>query len=58
MQNPERRLWVKEEDTAGLPESIKAAAREAAREALEEEGRRMMQTCIFSQCLRPPTCHS
>ncbi len=39
MANPDRRLWVKEGDTAGLPESIKIAAREAAREALEAEGK-------------------
>lgn len=39
MADPERRLWVKEADTAGLPESIKAAAREAAREALEAENK-------------------
>ena len=35
MSNPDRMLWVTEADTAGLPESIKVAAREAAREALE-----------------------
>lgn len=39
MSNPQRRLWVKEEDTAGLPESIKAAARSEAKAALEEEGK-------------------
>lgn len=39
MANPDRRLWVKEEDTKGLPESIKNASREAAREALEAEGK-------------------
>lgn len=39
MANPNRRLWVKEEDTAGLPAMIKNAAREAAREALAEEGK-------------------
>ncbi len=39
MADPERRMWVKEADTAGLPESIKAAAREAAKEALEAEGK-------------------
>lgn len=39
MANPDRRLWIKEADTAGLPEGIKAAAREAAREALEENGK-------------------
>ncbi len=39
MADPKNRLWVKEADTAGLPESIKQAAREAAREALAEEGK-------------------
>lgn len=39
MSDPERRMWIKEEDTSGLPESVKAAAREAAKEALESEGK-------------------
>lgn len=39
LANPDRRLWISEQDTAGLPESIKHAAREAAREALEQEGK-------------------
>ncbi len=39
MADPERRMWIKEEDTIGLPESVKAAAREAAKEAIEEEGK-------------------
>lgn len=39
MASPEKRLWVKEEDTAGLPESIKKAAREEAKAALEAEGK-------------------
>ena len=34
MASPERRLWVKEEDTAGLPESIKKAAREVAKRGI------------------------
>lgn len=38
MADPERRMWIKEEDTDGLPESVKNAAREAAREALEADG--------------------
>ena len=38
MSNPDLRLWVKEEDTAGLPASVKSAARESAREALEADG--------------------
>lgn len=39
MSNPDRRIWVKEENTKGLPESIKMAAREAARDALKNEGK-------------------
>lgn len=39
MSDPERRLWIDESGTVGLPESIKTAAREAAREALEAEGK-------------------
>lgn len=38
MADPKNRLWIKEADTAGLPESIKTAAREDAREALAAEG--------------------
>lgn len=39
MSSPERRLWIKEEDTAGLPADIKAAARSEAKTALEQEGK-------------------
>lgn len=39
MKNPANRLWVTEAETAGLPESIKAAARAEAKEALEAEGK-------------------
>lgn len=39
LSNPDKRLWVKEADTKGLPASIKTAAREAAKEALESEGK-------------------
>ena len=39
MTTPERKLWVNVSDTAGLPESIKKAARSEAREALEAEGK-------------------
>ena len=39
MADPRNRMWVKEEDTAGLPDSIKLAAREAAKEALAAEGK-------------------
>lgn len=39
MSNPARRLWVKEEDTAGIPADIKAAARSEAKTVLESEGK-------------------
>lgn len=39
MADPRNRLWVEESGTAGLPEAIKTAAREAAKEALAEEGK-------------------
>lgn len=39
MKEPSRRLWLKEEDLTGIPESIKAAYRAAAAEALAEEGK-------------------
>ena len=39
MSSPSRRLWVKEEDTAGIPDAIKMAARNEAKEVLESEGK-------------------
>lgn len=39
MADVKNRMWVKEEETAGLPESIKTAAREAAKEAFAEDGK-------------------
>lgn len=39
MSNPANRLWVSEAQTAGLPESIKAAARAEAAEVLKAEGK-------------------
>lgn len=39
MKDKSRRLWVKESDTAGLPESIKTAAKAEADAALKEEGK-------------------
>ena len=39
LKDSANRLWVKEEDTAGLPESIKTAARAEAKAAFAEEGR-------------------
>lgn len=37
MSDPARRMWIEEADTAGLPELIKKAAREAAAEVLKAE---------------------
>jgi peptidyl-dipeptidase Dcp len=39
MKDPSMRMWLKEEDLAGIPESIKSAYREAAKEALVEDGK-------------------
>lgn len=39
MSDPARRMWIEEVDTAGLPELIKKAAREAAAEVLKAEGK-------------------
>lgn len=39
MSDPARRMWIGEADTAGLPELIKKAAREAAAEVLKAEGK-------------------
>ena len=39
MSSPDRRLWINVTDTAGLPEDIKLAARNEAKEALEMEGK-------------------
>lgn len=39
MSDPARRMWIEETDTAGLPELIKKAAREAAAEVLKAEGK-------------------
>ncbi len=38
MASKERRMWISEEETEGLPDSVKRAARAAAKEALAEEG--------------------
>lgn len=39
MKDKSRRMWITEEQTAGLPESIKAAAKAEADAALTEEGK-------------------
>lgn len=39
LKDPRNRMWLKEADLAGLPESLKTAAREEAKAALAEEGK-------------------
>lgn len=39
MKDPSCAMWLKEEDLAGIPEAIKTGYREAAKEALEAEGK-------------------
>ena len=39
MSSPSKRLWVKEEDLAGIPEDIRVAARNEAKHVLESEGK-------------------
>ncbi|MCH5237944.1 MAG: M3 family metallopeptidase [Muribaculaceae bacterium] len=39
MASPERRMWITESETLGLPESIKTAARNEAKSTLEAEGK-------------------
>lgn len=39
MKDPARRLWLKESDLTGIPETIKSAYRAAGAEALAEEGK-------------------
>lgn len=39
MKNPEKTMWVTADQLGGLPESIRAAAREEARQALEAQGK-------------------
>ena len=49
MKDKSRRLWVKESDTAGLPESIKNAAKAEADAALKEEGKNNDENlCLFT----------
>lgn len=38
MKDPERVMWLKESDLAGIPQSVKNAYREAARDAFEAKG--------------------
>ena len=39
LSSPSRRLWVTENETAGIPEDIKSAARSEAKSVLEAEGK-------------------
>jgi len=53
MKEPSRRLWLKEEDLTGIPESIKSAYRAAAAEALAEEGKEDDKSLFMVTIFRP-----
>ncbi len=53
MKDPARRLWLKESDLTGIPETIKSAYRAAAAEALEEEGKSDDPTLYLVTIFRP-----
>lgn len=53
MKDTNRRLWLKEEDLAGIPASIKTAYRAAAAEALEEEGKTDDSSLYLVTIFRP-----
>lgn len=53
MKDPARRLWLKESDLAGIPESIKQAYRSAAQEALAEEGKADDESLYLVTIYRP-----
>ena len=53
MKAPERRLWLSESDLTGIPESIKKGYREAAREALAEEGKPDDESLYMVSIFRP-----
>lgn len=57
MKSPSRRLWLKESDLAGIPASVKESYREAAREALEQEGKpddsSLYMVSIFAPTYQP-----
>lgn len=53
MKDPALRMWLKAEDLDGIPESIKSAYREAAREALEDEGKPDDGTSYLVTVYRP-----
>ncbi len=53
MKEPNRRLWLKEEDLTGIPQSIKSAYRAAAAEALAEEGKQDDKSLYLVTIFRP-----
>ena len=57
LSSPERRIWVTEEETAGIPEDIKAAARIEAKTILESEGKpddeKLFLFTVFSPSYTP-----
>lgn len=53
MKEPTRRIWLKESDLTGIPESIKNAYRAAAAEALAEEGKPDDPTLYLVSIFRP-----
>ncbi len=53
MSDPVRRIWLKAEDLTGIPESIKAAYRAAAAEALAEEGKADDESMYLVTIFRP-----
>lgn len=48
LSNPSRRIWISEEETAGIPEAIKTAARTEAKEVLESEGKQDDGSYLFT----------
>lgn len=53
MKEPTRRIWLKESDLTGIPESIRTAYRAAAAEALAEEGKPDDPTLYLVSIFRP-----
>lgn len=53
MKEPARRMWLKEEDLAGIPESVKNSYRSAAKEALEQEGKADDETLYLVTIFAP-----
>lgn len=53
MSDPKRRMWLKESDLSGIPESIKKAYRAAAAEVLAQEGKSDDGTLYLVTIYRP-----